>query len=92
VVTDTYVTATEGTGIVHQAPAFGEDDHRIAIASGILQAGDQPPCPIDDIGVFTSEVVDFVGLYVKVSFYDTYIKNKSIIRVIRMQIRISENT
>jgi isoleucyl-tRNA synthetase len=67
VVNDTYVTATEGTGIVHQAPAFGEDDHRIAIASGILQPDDQPPCPIDDSGRFTAEVLDFEGQYVKVS-------------------------
>ena len=28
VVTDTYVTNDSGTGIVHQAPAFGEDDYR----------------------------------------------------------------
>ncbi len=29
VVTDEYVTMTDGTGIVHQAPAFGEDDARV---------------------------------------------------------------
>ena len=29
VVTDSYVTAEDGTGIVHQAPAFGEDDARV---------------------------------------------------------------
>jgi isoleucyl-tRNA synthetase len=69
IVNDTYVTSLEGTGIVHQAPAFGEDDHRIAIASGILQADEQPPCPIDDAGRFTVEVVDFVGQYVKVSLH-----------------------
>ena len=28
VVMDNYVTADSGTGIVHQAPAFGEDDYR----------------------------------------------------------------
>jgi isoleucyl-tRNA synthetase len=66
VVTDTYVTALDGTGIVHQAPAFGEDDHRVAITNGILQADELPPCPIDDVGCFTSEVSDFAGMYVKV--------------------------
>ena len=30
VVSDDYVTLTEGTGIVHIAPAFGEDDARVA--------------------------------------------------------------
>ncbi len=29
IVTDSYVTMTDGTGIVHTAPAFGEDDNRI---------------------------------------------------------------
>ena len=29
VVADSYVTMTDGTGIVHQAPAFGEDDARV---------------------------------------------------------------
>ncbi|THH01142.1 hypothetical protein EW026_g1502 [Hermanssonia centrifuga] len=48
VLNDTYVTADDGTGIVHQAPAFGEDDHRIAIANGVLRAEEMPPCPIDD--------------------------------------------
>ncbi|CAL1707664.1 unnamed protein product [Somion occarium] len=65
VVTDSYVTDADGTGIVHQAPAFGEDDHRIAIANGILTPEEMPPCPIDDAGRFTSEVPDFAGQYVK---------------------------
>jgi isoleucyl-tRNA synthetase len=63
---DTYVTDTDGTGIVHQAPAFGEDDYRIAIAHGVLRNDELPPCPIDDKGHFTSEAPDFQGLYVKV--------------------------
>ncbi|KAF8160771.1 tRNA synthetases class I-domain-containing protein [Crassisporium funariophilum] len=65
VLVDTYVTDADGTGIVHQAPAFGEDDHRIAIAHGVLRADEMPPCPIDDRGIFTQEVPDFVGLHVK---------------------------
>ncbi|KDR75176.1 hypothetical protein GALMADRAFT_249129 [Galerina marginata CBS 339.88] len=65
VLVDTYVTDADGTGIVHQAPAFGEDDHRIAIAHGVLRADEMPPCPIDDGGHFTKEVPDFAGLHVK---------------------------
>jgi isoleucyl-tRNA synthetase len=64
---DTYVTDKDGTGIVHQAPGFGEDDHRIAVAYEVINADELPPCPIDDVGKFTSEVPDFVGQYVKVS-------------------------
>ena len=67
VLNDTYVTADDGTGIVHQAPAFGEDDHRISIDHGVLRPEDMPPCPIDDAGRFTSEVPDFAGVHVKVS-------------------------
>ncbi|PPQ68420.1 hypothetical protein CVT24_004841 [Panaeolus cyanescens] len=63
VVSDTYVTDADGTGIVHQAPAFGEDDHRIAIANGILKDDELPPCPIDDKGHFTKQVSDFAGLH-----------------------------
>jgi isoleucyl-tRNA synthetase len=64
---DTYVTDKDGTGIVHQAPGFGEDDHRIAVAYEVINADELPPCPIDDVGKFTNEVPDFVGQYVKVS-------------------------
>ncbi|KAI0302614.1 isoleucine-tRNA ligase [Russula brevipes] len=65
VLVDTYVTDKDGTGIVHQAPGFGEDDHRIALAYEVISADEMPPCPIDDAGRFTSEVPDFVGQYVK---------------------------
>lgn len=37
VVADDYVTSDSGTGIVHCAPAFGEDDYRVCIASGIIR-------------------------------------------------------
>ena len=69
VLVDTYVTDADGTGIVHQAPAFGEDDHRIAMAHGILGPEDMPPCPIDDRGHFTQDVPDFAGLHVKVMLF-----------------------
>lgn len=36
VLCDTYVRADSGTGVVHQAPAFGEDDYRIGITHGAL--------------------------------------------------------
>ncbi len=61
VVLDDYVTADEGTGLVHQAPAFGEDDHRVLRTAGI----DAFACPVTMAGVFTEEVRDFAGQYVK---------------------------
>ena len=35
VLADEYVTTEDGTGIVHLAPAFGEDDNRVCMANGI---------------------------------------------------------
>lgn len=69
VLVDTYVTATDGTGIVQQAPAFGEDDARVAIENGILYTGEMAPCPLDDAGKFTKPVTDFEGMYIKVCHY-----------------------
>lgn len=65
VVTDTYVTSDSGTGIVHQAPAFGADDHEVCKRHGVVPADVIPPCPIDDSGRFTAEVPDFQGQHVK---------------------------
>lgn len=77
VVSDSYVTEEGGTGIVHQAPAFGEDDYRVCIANGIVSKGDDLPCPVDSNGRFTSEVPDFVGVSVKDADNDicTLLKN-----------------
>ncbi|KAF6831686.1 isoleucyl-trna synthetase [Colletotrichum plurivorum] len=61
----TYVTDDSGTGIVHQAPAFGEDDYNVALAGGIVTEKKPPPDPIDDSGHFLSRVSDFAGMHVK---------------------------
>ncbi len=61
VLTDEYVTADEGTGLVHQAPAFGEDDMRICRAHDI----EAMVCPVTLEGRFTAAVTDFAGQYVK---------------------------
>ncbi len=59
VVPGDHVTTDEGTGIVHMAPAFGEDDQRISEAHGIPVI-----CPVDDRGRFDERVPDFAGLQV----------------------------
>ncbi|GAB3274786.1 isoleucine--tRNA ligase [Parasphingorhabdus pacifica] len=63
-----YVTTDDGTGIVHIAPAFGEDDKLVTDAAGI-----EPVIPVDGHGKFTAEVAPYEGLQV----FDA---NKSIIR------------
>jgi len=65
VLNDEYVTDDSGVGIVHQAPAFGEDDYRVCVAAGIIVKGGELPCPVDANGRFTAEVTDFVGEHVK---------------------------
>ena len=61
VVADDYVTTDAGTGLVHQAPAFGEDDYRIFKEAGI----EAFVCPVTISGLFTEEVTDFARQYVK---------------------------
>lgn len=53
---------------MQQAPAFGEDDHRIAREYGIVAADELPPCPLDDGGKFVKPVTDYEGMYIKVSW------------------------
>lgn len=65
VLTDNYVSAESGTGIVHQAPYFGEDDNRVCLANKIIVKDGQTVCPIDAKGRFTEPVVDFLGQYIK---------------------------
>lgn len=55
-----YVTTEDGTGIVHIAPGFGEDDYHVLKDSGLPII-----VPIDADGRFTDEVPDFTGLPVK---------------------------
>ena len=55
-----FVTLTEGTGIVHIAPAFGEDDYRVGRKEGLpfLQ-------PVNEQGRFTDEIERWAGRYIK---------------------------
>lgn len=60
-----YVEDGEGTGIVHQAPAFGQEDYDAAVGAGFITPQRLPPCPVDERGCFTTEVPDYAGQYVK---------------------------
>ncbi len=55
-----FVTTEDGTGIVHTAPGFGEDDHRILKGTGVPTI-----CPVDAECKFTAEVSDYQGVFVK---------------------------
>ncbi|KAK4872143.1 hypothetical protein RN001_016267 [Aquatica leii] len=65
VLVDEYVTSESGTGIVHQAAYFGEDDYRVCLAAGVISRDQEPVCPLDPNGRLTKPVTDFEGQYVK---------------------------
>ncbi|MDD4291629.1 MAG: isoleucine--tRNA ligase [Clostridia bacterium] len=57
---DSYVTLTDGTGIVHIAPAFGEDDANVGREYKLpfVQA-------VDTAGKFTADAAELVGMFCK---------------------------
>lgn len=60
VVADNYVTLTDGTGVVHIAPAFGEDDSRVG------KDNDLPWIQlVDEQGNYTPETGKWAGTFVK---------------------------
>ena len=61
VITGDYVTADDGTGLVHQAPAFGEDDYNAFRAAGLGAFA----MPVGLDGRFDAQVSDFAGQHVK---------------------------
>ena len=71
-----YVTVEDGTGIVHQAPAFGEDDMESCKKYGIGVV-----IPVDMDGKFTSQVPEYEGQLV----FDA---NKDIIRDLKERGRV----
>lgn len=64
VIADNYVTDDSGTGVVHCAPAFGEDDHRVCLAAGIIEASGLVVA-VDDDGCFIEKITEFRGRHVK---------------------------
>jgi len=55
-----YVTMDEGTGVVHTAPAFGQDDYKLGKKYNlpVIQ-------PVDEAGKFTKEITNWAGKFVK---------------------------
>ena len=54
-----FVSTDDGTGVVHLAPGFGEDDQLVANDAGIPTI-----CPMDEHGRYTAEVSDWAGTHV----------------------------
>ena len=66
-----FVNTEEGTGVVHMAPGFGEDDQILCEKNGIRSL-----CPVDLKGRFTNEIKDYEGQLV----FDA---NKNIIKKLK---------
>jgi isoleucyl-tRNA synthetase len=71
-----FVSTEEGTGVVHLAPGFGEDDQRVCEAAGITLV-----CPVDSRGRFTAEVPDLEG-------YQVFDANGRVIAELKQQGRV----
>jgi len=73
IISETEVSAEEGAGVVHCAPAFGEVDFYAAQKEGVPLV-----CPVDRNGKYTSEIPDFEGMFVKDA-------DKGLIRMLKEQ-------
>ena len=60
VVTAAYVSDADGSGIVHIAPAFGEDDAQVGTREGLPTLN-----PVDEDGAFDHRVAPYAGTFVK---------------------------
>jgi isoleucyl-tRNA synthetase len=62
-----FVTTEDGTGLVHIAPAFGEDDYAVAAANGLFDPTRHATLynPVGLDGKFTTQVAGFAGRFVK---------------------------
>lgn len=61
VLNDDYVTTDDGVGIVHIAPAYGEDDFRVCKEAGMTAIVD----PLDSACAFTEAIPEFKGRFCK---------------------------
>ncbi|BCP55088.1 isoleucine--tRNA ligase [Kaistia sp. 32K] len=68
-----FIEMTDGTGVVHIAPAFGEDDMALAQSNGIPVVD-----PVDFAGNFTAEAPSFEG-------QNVFDANKEVIREVKAQ-------
>ena len=67
VIAGDFVTTEDGTGLVHLAPAFGEDDYRVAAENGIFDPTQRQTLynPVKPDGHFDGRVAGFEDRFVK---------------------------
>ena len=81
-----FVTTSDGSGVVHLAPAFGQDDYEMSRLYNLPM-----PQPVTPTGRFTNEVVQFAGRTVKTFTYTDHTEegaDRDIVRVLKEQGKI----
>jgi isoleucyl-tRNA synthetase len=73
-----FVTTEDGTGVVHLAPGFGEDDQIVCNGAGIPTV-----CPMDEHGRYTAEITQWAGRHVFEANPDVIRELKSMGHVVR---------
>ena len=61
IIPSSHVTSLAGTGLVHCAPAHGEEDYNAFRSLGLLSNATTMLCHVDEKGAFTPEIADVVG-------------------------------
>ncbi|MBL4705218.1 MAG: isoleucine--tRNA ligase, partial [Flavobacteriales bacterium] len=83
VISGSFVTTEDGTGIVHIAPTFGADDAQVAKEAGIppmliLDENDNAVPLVNLQGKFVAEMGEFAGKYVKNEYYTADAPERSV--------------
>lgn len=82
-----FVTASDGSGIVHTAPAFGEEDYNVFLTLKLLKPDEIPPCHIDENGKFTIPMEKYANLPINsdISLNGMYFKDadKIILQILK---------
>ena len=87
---DDYVSTEDGTGVVHQAPAYGEDDQRVCEANGIPVV-----LSVDDGARFLPLFADpnrGGGVLAEIAGVQVFEANRTIIRALRAEGRLVKET
>jgi isoleucyl-tRNA synthetase len=65
IIAGSFVTSTDGTGVVHIAPSFGADDYNVCVENGLIQKDSKLFLPLDTNGYVTSDIPELTGTFYK---------------------------
>jgi isoleucyl-tRNA synthetase len=65
IISDSFVTEVDGTGLVHCAPAYGMDDYRVCIENGIITKESKLFQPLNTNGFVSKDIPELEGMFYK---------------------------